>query len=421
MKSESDKNIFEENLQRLLQAAAGEENSDFQERLARTVRKEVKEQRGVGRGKLLRAGFPGAVAAAAVLALTWVLLHPPAKSVDWVQPIYGIVEFVDGASSRPVAMSEPVHTGQSVRTLSGSKAQLLMKDGSRLVVMPRSALQITDRKKGSTFRLLQGTVNIEAAKQRRGRALAVETPGARVRTLGTVFGVRLVRKPDGTRQTRVGVTSGLVELESGGDKVLLGAHTEGVADEGQTPRRHLVNADLDEVLRLSDKTAALAQQLGKEEGSPCILELEDASTVTVWTVVRFGTLRKTENGGYVLRLKSPAAKAQLFTLDGREIPVGRQGRDLTIGSSAVSPGLPTDTRLILHLQEVKGILRAENGEVVRFARPAAASDAVALFQFRLPSQARIEHVTPEPMETTSMLDRTVITIVVNVQGLEVWD
>ena len=95
--------------------------------------------------------------------------------------------------------------------------------------------------------------------------------------------------------------------------------------------------------------------------------------------------------------------------------------DDSLDSSAVSPGLSKDTRLILQLQEVKGILRAENGEVVRFAQPVSASDAVALFQFRLPGQARIEHITPEPLETTTMLDRTVITIAVNVQGLEVWD
>jgi hypothetical protein len=296
-----------------------------------------------------------------------------------------------------------------------------MKDGSRLVVMPRTTVQITDGKKGSTFKLQEGTVNIEAAKQRRGRVLAVEAAGARIRTLGTVFDVRLVKRPDGTRQTRVGVTSGLVELESAGDKVLLGAHTEGVADEGQTPRRHLANSDLDEMLRLLDKTAALARQLGKNEGSPCILELQDASTVAVWTVVRREDLRQAQNGGYSLRLKSPASKARLFTLDGLEIPVGQQGRDLTIDKSAVSLGLSTNTRLILQLQEVKGILRAENGEVVRFAQPAGPSDAVTLFQFRLPGQARIERITPEPIETTTMLDRTVITIAVNVKGLEVWD
>jgi ferric-dicitrate binding protein FerR (iron transport regulator) len=420
MNPESDRDIFEENLQRLLQAGAREECSDFQERLVRVVRQEVSVQRRAGRKILLWAGLPATAAAAAVLVLAWVLLNPAAQSIDWVQPLYGGVEIIGGAAARPVAASEPVRTGQSIRTLSGSKAQLLMQDGSRLTVMPRSTVQITDGKKGSTFKLQAGTVNIEAAKQRRGRALAVETtPGARVRTLGTVFNVRLVKRPDGTRQTRVGVTSGLVEFESGGNKVLLGAHTEGVADEGQTPRKHLADSDLDEVLRLLDKTATLAGQLGKAAGAPCILELQDASTVAVWTVVSLDKFQKAEK--YSLRLKSPAAKARLFTLDGLEIPVGQQGRDLTIDSSAVSPGLSTDTRLILQLQEVKGILRAENGEVVRFARPAGPSDAVTLFQFRLPGQARIEHVTPEPIETTTMLDRTVITIAVNVQGLEVWD
>jgi ferric-dicitrate binding protein FerR (iron transport regulator) len=421
MKPESHRDIFEENLERLLQAAAGEGNSDFQERLVRVVGREVSEQRRVTGKKLLWAGFPAAVAAAAVFALTWVLLNATAEGVDWLQPIYGAVEVVDGDSPRPVAASEPVRTGQSVRTLSGSKAQVLMKDGSRLVVMPRTTVQITDGRRGSSFKLQEGAVSIEAAKQRAGRVLAVETPGAQIRTLGTVFDVWLVKRPDGTRQTRVGVTSGLVELESGGDKVLLGAHTEGYAEEGQSPQRHLANPILDEMLRLLDKTAELAQRLGKKQGRPYIFEVHDAATTSIWTVASLGEFGQTQDGGYSLRLKSPAAKARLFTLDGREIPVRSQGRDLQIGRSAVSPGLPTDTRLILQLQEVKGIFRVEDGGAIRFAQPVGALDTVILLQFRLPDRARIERITPEPIESTTTRDRTVLTVAVNVQGLEVWE
>ena len=421
MKPESQRDIFEENVQRLLQAAAGEGSSDFQERLVRAVREEVGEQRRTARKRLFLRGLPAAVAAAAVIALTWVLLSPKAEGIDWLQPIYGGVEVADGTPPRLVVTNEPVHAGQSVRTLSGSKAQLLMKDGSKLVLMPRTAVQITAGGRGSTFKLQAGTVNIEAAKQRRGRALAVETPGAWVRTLGTVFDVRLVKRPDGTRQTRVGVTSGLVELESGGDKVLLGAHTEGVADEGQSPRRHLASSELDEMLRLLGQTAELAQQRGKTAGAPAILEFRDADVAALWTVVSGRDFRSTGDGEYSLRLKSPAAKARLFTLDGLEIPVRSQGRDLQIDRSAVSPGLATDSRLILELREVKGILRVEKGQVVQFTRLAGASDTLTLLQFRLPGHARIERIAPEPLEITKTLNRTALTVAAEIQGLEVWE
>jgi len=234
--------------------------------------------------------------------------------------------------------------------------------------------------------------------------------------------VRLVKRPDGTRQTRVGVTSGLVELESGGDKVLLGARTEGYAEEGQSPRRHLANPELDEMLRLLDKTAELARQYGKKPGRrPYIFEVRDGSTTAIWTVASLGEFGQTRDGGYSLRLKSPVARVRLFTLDGREMPVSYQGRDLKIDGSAVSPGLSTDTRLILHLQEVKGILRVEDNGVIRFAQPVGASDAVTLLQFRLPGRARIERISPEPIETTTTADRTVLTLAVDVQGLEVWE
>ena len=421
MKPESHQDIFEENLERLLQAAAGEQNAPFQERLGRAVRKEVGEQRHATRRSLFLRGFPAAVAAAAVLALTWVLLNPKSESADWLRLMYGAVEIVDGDSSKLVMTSEPVRTGQSVRTLSGSKAQILMNDGSKLMVMPRTVLQITDGRRGSTFKLQEGTVSIEAARQRRGRVLAIETPGARIRTLGTVFEVRLVKRPDGTRQTRVGVTSGMVELESGGDKVLLGAQTEGYAEEGRSPQRHLANADLDEMLRLLHKNAELAQQLGKKAGSPYIFEVQGAGTTAIWTAARLSDFRQAENGEYSLRLKSPASQARLFTLDGIEVPVRSQGRDLQIDGSAVSPALSTDTRLILELREVRGILRVENGGVVRFTRPTGASDVITLLQFRLPGQASIEHIAPEPIEVNTTPNRMTITVAANVQGLEVWE
>jgi hypothetical protein len=421
MTPESPRDIFEENLERLLQTAAGQEHSDFQERLARAVRQEVDARRRATRKRLLWWGWPPAVAAAAVLALTWGLRQPQIESFDWLQPVYGAVEVVDGSCPRPVATSEPVHAGQSIRTLSGSKAQILAHDGSKVVVLPRTALEITDGKKGPAFKLQEGAITIEAAKQPEGRRFAVETPGACIRTLGTVFEVRLVQRPDGTRQTRVDVTSGLVELESAGDKVLLGPNTEGLAEEGRPPERQLADSDLNTLLRLDLRTAELARQLGKKAGSPAIMEFRNAEVALLWTLVSVRHGRPTDKGAYTLRLKSPAAQARLFTLDGLEVPVRRQGRDLEIDGSALSPGLSTDTRLILQLQEVRGMLRVENGEMVHFVRPAGAGDVVTLLQFRLPSRAHLAHLVPEPIEVTTTSNGTALTVAANVEGLEVWE
>jgi len=290
-----------------------------------------------------------------------------------------------------------------------------------VVVLPRTALQVTDGRRGPALKLEEGTITIEAATQHDGRRFAVETPGVRIRTLGTVFEVRLVQRPDGTRQTRVDVTSGLVELESAGDKVLLGANTEGLAEEGRPPERQLADADLNALLGLDRQTVELAQRLGQKPGLPAILQVRHAEVAALWTMVSAGAWRPAGNEKYVLHLKSPAAQARLFTLDGREVPVCRQGRDLEIDRSAVSPGLPTDTQLILQLQEVKGILRVENGEMVRFVRPASAGNVVTLFQFRLPGQTQIAHVVPEPQEITTTSNRTILTVAANVESLEVWE
>ena len=419
MEPESHRDILEENLERLLRAGAGQEHPQFQEQLVRTVRQAVGEQRRAARIRLLRRGWPAAVAAAAALTLAWILLQPQAQGVDWVQPLYGAVAIVDGDSIKAVAAGEPIHTGQWVRTLSGSKAQILMQDGTKLTLLPRTTLQITDGKRGSTVGLREGTVTIEAAKQRGGRRLAVETPGARIRTLGTVFDVRLAQRPDGTRQTWVGVTSGLVQLESGGDRVLLGAHTEGLAEEGQPPQKHLADWDLDQMHRLLDRNAELARQQGKEAGACAILEFRNADLAVLWTVVRGSTFKPATDGGRLLRLKSPAAQARLFTLDGGEIPVRRQGRALWIDGSAMSPGPSADNRLILQLQEVKGMLQVENGDVVHFTRPAGASDSITLLQFRLPGQASLQHILPKPIEVDTTPDRTTITVAASIEGLEV--
>jgi hypothetical protein len=270
-------------------------------------------------------------------------------------------------------------------------------------------------------RLETGAVDVEAAKQQSGKKLVIETPGSRITTLGTVFTVQLGTKPDGTRKTRVDVMSGLVEFESGGQTIRLPARTEGIAEEGRSPEKHLVSFELNEMLRLIRKNDELAGRLNKRAGLPAIIQCKDGSTAAIWTVIRLEDLRETGNGGRVLRLKSPASKARLFTLDGREVPAEAEGRDLRVDVAALDPGASQGTRLILEQQDVKGVFQTGGEGTTRLRLPSGASDAVSLIQFHLPGTAKIERISPEPVESTRTLNRLAVTIAGETEGLEVFE
>jgi len=420
MESESHRDILDENLKKLL-AAAGKEDSAFQARLLGAVREEVRKERSVILRRRVFRGLCAATGIAAVLAIAWFVVGLRTENVGQFQPIYGMAEVVDGGASRTIMSREPIRAGWSIRTLSGSKAAVLLKDGSRLTLAPRTVVQIVDGKRGPAVALKAGAVDVEAAKQQAGKRLMIETPGSRVTTLGTVFSVRLGTKPDGTRKTRVGVTSGLVEFESGGQTVRLPAHTEGIAEEGRSPEKHLASFELNEMLRLIGRNEELAGRLNKRAGSPAIIQYQDGSTATIWTVIRLEDLGGTGMGARTLRLKSPAAGAKLFTLDGREIPVMAQGRSLQVKADALDAGALQAARLIVELPDVKGVFQTGDDGTSRVRLPSGAADTVSLIQFHLPGTAKIGRILPEPVESTRTLNRLAVTVASETKGLEVFE
>lgn len=418
MESESHRDILDENLKRLL-AAAGKEDSAFQSRLLHAVRDEVRKERSIILRRWVFTGLCAATGIAAVLAIAWSIVGLRPGIVGQFQPVYGVAELLDGGgASRTIVSGEPIRAGCSIRTLSGSKAAVVLRDGSRLTLAPRTVVQVADGKRGPAVRLKTGAVDVEAAKQQSGKKLVIETPGSRITTLGTIFTVQLSTKPDGTRKTRVGVTSGLVEFESGGQTVRLPPRTEGIAEEGQSPEKRLASFELNEMLRLMRKNDELAGRLNKRAGSPAIIQCKDGSTAAIWTVIRLEDLREAGEGRRSLRLKSPASRASLFTLDGREIPVQARGLDLRVDVSAADLGAPQDARLILELQDVKGVFRTDGG-ITWFKLPPGASDAVTLLRFHLPDGAKIERISPEPVESTRTLNRLAVTVASKIEGLEV--
>ncbi|MHC4206282.1 MAG: FecR family protein [Planctomycetota bacterium] len=411
MKNGSQKDIFEENLSKMLNSAVNKVDSAFDENLTKAVLTEVNKQRPAVRYRLFFKRMSLA-AAAAVIVIAAILFtnQGPLENVGHLRNIYGIVTISNGNSSEKVIETADIRSGQWIETLSGSKAEILLKDKSRLLPAPRTALQINNGKNGQQILLKRGFVAIEAAKQPSGKSLTIKTDGSRVRVLGTNLDVRLVKRPDGSKQTRVSVASGSVELESSGEKVLLSANTEGIADEGKTPVKHPSNLEVSEMDRLFNKNKELARKSNVDAGLPAIIDFKGGSSAAVWAMVPFEKLEETKVGQYMLKLKYPAFGARIFTLEGTELPVSNQGRNLQIDFSCLNIDPSQINQFVLYLPEVKGIFQTGGGNIVRFDRSAGSYPIVTLFQFRLPELANIEQIHPKPIETKRKLNKLLITV-----------
>jgi len=411
MKSDSQKDIFEENLGKMLNSAMKKGDSAFDENLTKAVLTEVDRQRSALRYRLIFKKMSFAAAAAViVIAAIRFANQGPAESVGHLTNIYGIVTVSNGNTPEKVVETAEIRAGQWIETLYGSKAEILLKDKSKLLPAPRTVLQINNGKGGQQILLQQGFVAIEAAKQPSGKSLTIKTDGSRVRVLGTNLDVRLVKRPDGSKRTRVSVASGSVELESSGEKVLLSANTEGIADEGKTPVKHPSNLEVSEMVRLFNKNNELAIRSNVNAGLPAIIDFKGGSSAAVWAMVPYDKLEKTNAGQYLLKLKYPAFGARIYTLEGTELPVSNKDRSLQIDFSSLDVDPSQINQLVLQLPEIKGIFQTDGGNIVRFDRSASSHPIITLFQFRLPELANIEQIHPEPIETARKLNKLLITV-----------
>jgi hypothetical protein len=412
MKSDSQKDIFEENLSKMLNSAMKKTDSAFEEKLTKAVLTEVDKQRSAVKYRLFFRKMSLAAAAAAVIVIAAIRFANlgPTDSVGLLRNIYGIVTITNGNITEKVIETADIRAGQWIETLSGSKAEILLKDKSKLWPAPRTVLQISNGKDGQEILLQRGFVAIEAAKQPSGKSLTIKTDGSKVRVIGTSLDVRLIKRSDGSKRTRVSVASGSVELESSGEKVLLSANTEGIADEGKTPVKHPSNLEVSEMVRLFKKNNELAIRSNVNAGLPAIIDFKGGSSAAVWTMVPFERLEETKAGHYQLKLKYLTSGAKIFTLEGTELPVSVQGRNLQIDFSGLDVDPLQINRLVLHLPEIKGIFQADDGNIVRFHRPASSLPIVTLFQFRLPELTNIEQIYPEPIETARKLNKLSITV-----------
>ncbi|MHC4155112.1 MAG: FecR domain-containing protein [Planctomycetota bacterium] len=362
-----------------------------------------------------------AVAAAAMVmaSVIWFAPQGSPEVVGEVRNLHGIVRLKNGGSPENVSATANLLAGQWVELLSGSRAEILLDDQSRLLPEPRTIFRVSDGSSGREILLRRGTMAIQAAKQPPGKCLTVRTDGSRIRVLGTKLDVRLVRKPDGTGRTRVTVTSGSVELESCGETVLLVPNTEGIADEGRAPVRRSSNLEVNEMIRLFDKNNELAAQSSAEAGLPVIIDFMGGSSATVWAIVPWKNVEATGTGQYLLRLRHPTFGVEAFALDGVALHVSGKGNLLFIDFSDGLTRTTPLTHLILRIPDVEGLFRAEQGDVFQFHVKAGRPRIVTLFQFRLPESAYIEEISPEPVEMERKLNRLVLTIAADSQAPDV--
>jgi hypothetical protein len=163
-----------------------------------------------------RLGQYSRIAAAAAVAA--VGLYAGRERIDSALAPSGpraTVESVNGqvialATGRPLAPGATINEGDAVRTTTGSRAVLRLRDGSALEMNERSELAVRAAWSGQRIRLERGDVIVQAAKQRRGR-LQLMTRDTTSSVKGTVFAVST-----GVAGSIVSVVEGAVEVAQGG-------------------------------------------------------------------------------------------------------------------------------------------------------------------------------------------------------------
>jgi hypothetical protein len=413
---------FDENLKQMLQSALEQPSLDFRERLTRDVLEEVAGEResarspawwrilGEWRFTWKNVGFAATTAALLVALGIWLGKGQAPQTVGRVTCLYGAVAVQKNGHPQRVRDAFELKSGQRVITESGSKAQVLFRDQSQLLPEPRTSLQVAETPQGPRILLEQGTINVVAARQLPGKAITIQSGHTQVKVLGTRLDVRLVEKPSGARQTRVRVLSGHVEMESGARKVALPAGTEGVADEDRPPVRASVVFEVNELIRLFERTSALAAQTGRRYGLPAIMDL---TTGTLWAVVP-GNAVQMDARGATVKLKYPAFGARAYSLDGGSIPTEGSGDLLRLDLAALpSPSVPG--HLILKVPGVGGLLKRTETGSYGCQFPASDTGELTLLQLYLPASAEVEDLSPAASTTAIESERQIITVIADIR------
>lgn len=135
----------------------------------------------------------------------------------------------------PLGPTDAVAAGSSLRTGTGGRAALRLRDGVELRLDSSTLIALED---ASHARLADGAVYVDAGvgSDSTSPAFALETPAGNVRHLGTQYEARLA---DGS--LRVGIREGRVEIDGRGGKVRGDAGEQLVLQQGRVVRSRLAS------------------------------------------------------------------------------------------------------------------------------------------------------------------------------------
>lgn len=129
-------------------------------------------------------------------------------TLEWSQG--GPVYVANAQGQRVLAPNGVVNEQEWVRTPTGTRAMLRLRDGSHVELNERAEMAVAVNRTDTTLRLERGTVLVQAARRRTGHLL-VNSNDATVSVTGTVFAVNR-----GVKGTRVSVVEGEVLVDQRG-------------------------------------------------------------------------------------------------------------------------------------------------------------------------------------------------------------
>ncbi len=172
----------------------------------------------------MRPAFKWAIAACLIVAFAvfqylllekYILTDNSFSAV--AQQIDGRLLQVDGSLTKPIAVGQEITLDEVIRTGRDSNAVLRLKDGSLVEMKDRSELSLDSSSRGPVIRVSRGSIIVQAAKQKEGHRLSVDTTDCQVTVKGTVFSVTRA-----TKGSRVSVIEGQVWVQQGKDTQVLG-------------------------------------------------------------------------------------------------------------------------------------------------------------------------------------------------------